>query len=178
MKHINLVVLLIFCLRFIAYAQFESTVQNDIRTQVLQNIGLDDMSLAIDQIGGANNQTIINNNQSLSNFAQIIQIGGGNQTEIEQDGDNNFSLSIQSGSSNFHKLYLAGNNNLTINYQNGYSNYVEQDIIGNNLYYLMSQDGNFNEIIQIENSPSSIPYIVNQRGDGLKLKIVNGGIVK
>ena len=80
------------------------------------------------------------------------------------------------GSDNSADINIVGSYNIAGVQQVGNGNFVSQDLMGDNLQFLIFQNGNENFINQIQTEPTSIPIQIQQRGNGMRLTIINGGI--
>jgi minor curlin subunit len=76
----------------------------------------------------------------------------------------------------FEASVIGDNNSSTIG-QYGNENIINQDLVGNDMSFILTQRGNNNEISQTENDQQSRQYEIIQNGDGMKLIIINGGIL-
>ncbi len=143
-----------------------------------------DLSLSntaqIQQIGDYNNasinQTLMGTNVS-GNVAELIQNGDINIVVLNQTGGGNNHYIYQNGNSNMLETSVLGDNNSSLINQIGSSNLVNQKLSGNGMTFVLSQYGNNNEIVQVENNQSSQKYEIIQNGNGMQLVIINGGIL-
>jgi hypothetical protein len=109
------------------------------------------------------------------NLSQIVQVGNYNNAKITQNGEDNIALIKQMGDFNSYTGSQDGIDLLTYSEQLGDFNSIIQELRGNNLNYVLIQKGNNNDILQVENSHSLFKeYQVVQRGEGLRLIIING----
>lgn len=184
------VLMILFLLSVIAYGQNERMSETKIaqlKYSSVQGIGLDS-SLPIGsntshltQFGSNNaikvNQTQTNPN-SLNNYAAILQAGSYNSAKLNQNGNNNKAVWAQFGNNNQYEASFEGDNNYSFLLQAGDFNTVRQNIAGNGLESNVEQYGNNNEFTQVENSGFSKPLSVIQKGNGMTIKIYNGGFVR
>lgn len=172
--------ILILMLMIVSYSQDQESdkIEKEIKySGVLSNP--QDLNFSLDQLGNANSQQLIQNEAFVGNYAQMVQYGNSNYAKITQEGEKNVSYLFQIGNSNESELNLLGDYNTTIGVQVGNSNSIEQELLGSSRFYYVEQFGNDNGIIQLENSSNSVPFsIIRQRGNGMQIRIINGGIVK
>lgn len=143
--------------------------------------GLDFSNKAqIQQNGNGNdasiNQTFTGTNVP-GNVAELIQNGNINDAILTQSGSGNIHSITQHGNGNLFEASVIGDNNSSIIGQYGSENIINQDLLGNDMSFILTQRGNNNEISQTENDQQSRQYQIIQNGDGMKLIIINGGIL-
>ncbi len=131
---------------------------------------------------GSNNVSQVNQTQtnpnSLNNYAAILQAGSDNSAKLSQEGSNNKAVWAQFGHNNQYEASFEGDDNTSLLLQVGDFNAVRQNIAGNDLESRVEQYGNSNEFTQVENSGFSKPLSIIQRGNGMSIKIYNGGFVR
>jgi len=131
---------------------------------------------------GSNNVTMVNQTQtnpnSLNNYAAILQAGSNNSAKLSQNGSNNKAVWSQFGNNNQYEASFEGDDNTSFLLQVGDFNSVRQNVVGNGLESHVEQYGNNNEFTQVENSGFSKPLSIIQRGNGMSIKIYNGGFVR
>ncbi|MFP4449257.1 MAG: hypothetical protein ACLFPH_11030, partial [Bacteroidales bacterium] len=92
-----------------------------------------------------------------------------NHIQLYINGNNNNSTAEQNGKGNIMDLGIDGNNNSGDYLQQGHENYIFDRIKGNDLSHQIEQFGNglgiYNEGMQ------ELPLIINQKGQGMKMKI-------
>jgi hypothetical protein len=109
------------------------------------------------------------------NLSHIVQTGNHNNADISLKGGNNIAVIQQVGDFNSYTGSQNGFDLLTYSEQIGDFNNILQELNGDNLRYILIQKGNNNDLIQVENSHSLFKeYQVVQRGEGLRLIIING----
>ncbi|MFO8234591.1 MAG: hypothetical protein R6U04_04190 [Bacteroidales bacterium] len=95
-----------------------------------------------------------------------------NYIQLYINGNNNISTAEQSnGKGNIIDLGIDGNGNSGYYRQQGHENYIYDRIDGYNLSHTIEQYGNglgiYNEGMQ------NLPLTINQKGEGVKMKITN-----
>lgn len=92
-----------------------------------------------------------------------------NHIQLYINGNNNNSTAAQNGKGNIMDLGIDGDGNSGYYLQQGHENYISDRIDGYNLSHQIEQFGNglgiYNEGMQ------NLPLIINQKGQGMKLKI-------
>ncbi len=184
------VLIILFFLSITAYGQNERMSETRIAQleySSVQGIGLTALPAIgsntsnLTQLGSNNivevNQTQTNPN-SLNNYASILQTGSDNSAKLSQKGSNNKAVWAQYGNNNQYEASFEGDDNTSVLLQFGNSNSVLQNITGNGIESNVEQYGNNNEFTQVENSGLSKPLSIIQRGNGMSIKIYNGGFVR
>lgn len=184
------VLMIMFLLSVTAYGQDDSMSETKIaqlQYSSVQGIELDALPARGSNTShlaqfGSNNITKVNQTQtnpnSLNNYAAILQAGSDNSAELSQNGNNNKAVWAQFGNNNQYEASFEGDNNTSLLLQAGDFNAVRQNIAGNDLESRVEQYGNNNEFTQVENSGFSKPLSIIQRGNGMSIKIYNGGFVR
>lgn len=186
--NINLFIILLAASQFI-FGQKDNLKTEEAFLQQIESVaaffpfqnGLDYSNMArIQQIGNSNfasiNQTLTGINVP-GNVAELVQNGNVNNAILSQTGNWNNHLITQIGNENMFEALVVGNNDASNIDQFGNSNMINQSLVGNDMAFILSQHGNSNEITQIENDQQSRQYQIYQVGDGMKLIIINGGIL-
>lgn len=162
----------------------EEAFLQQIQSSVAINYSEDGMDFSnkiqIQQMGSGNdasiNQTFTGTNFP-GNFAELIQNGNINDATLTQSGSGNIHSITQHGRGNMFEASVIGDNNSSTIEQYGRENIINQDLVGNDMTFTLTQRGNNNEISQIENDQQSRQYEIMQDGNGMKLIIINGGIL-
>lgn len=120
---------------------------------------------------------LVNSGIMEKNLSQIVQTGNYNSADISLQGENNIAVIKQAGDFNNYTSSQDGTDLLTYSEQIGDFNNILQELNGDNLRYILIQKGNNNDLVQVENSLSLLKeYQVIQKGEGLRLIIVNGNV--
>jgi minor curlin subunit len=112
-----------------------------------------------------------------SNLVMIEQAGAANITQVSQQGNGLRTTVQQRGTGNVAESELRGENLESLIQQNGEDNLVQQQVQGNDQRYVIQQDGVGNELRQVETSSTNRGYEVHQRGNGIRMTIVQGQAV-
>lgn len=189
MKKLNIsfVIILLFSSQFIFGQQDNSKTEEAYLQQIessdpslpLQNSFDFSNNAQIQQMGSSNTSSI---DQTLGtsvpgNVAELIQNGDVNNAVLTQTGNGNSHFITQTGNSNKFEASVIGDNNFSTIDQFGNDNMINQNLIGNDMAFILSQQGNGNQLIQIEKNTPVKQYQVFQQGSGMKLIIINGGIL-
>jgi minor curlin subunit len=142
---------------------------------------LDFQNIAKIQQTGNNNyvsidQTLIGTNIP-ANIAELIQNGDVNNAILFQNGSGNSHFINQTGNGNMLEASVIGDNNSSTIDQFGNNNIINQDLVGNDMAFILSQIGSGNEINQVEIDYNPRQYQVQQLGNGMKIMIINGGVI-
>jgi minor curlin subunit len=188
-KIINIVFVVFLTASQFIFSQQENSKTEEAFLQQIQSLvpiansvdGLDFSNKAqIQQNGNGNdasiNQTLTGIN-ALGNVAELIQNGNINDATLTQSGSGNIHSITQHGKGNMFEASVIGDNNSSTIGQYGNENIINQDLVGNDMSFILTQRGNNNEISQTENDQQSRQYEIIQNGDGMKLIIINGGIL-
>ncbi len=111
---------------------------------------------------------------SLSNLVMIEQAGVANMSQISQQGSGLRTTVQQRGTGNMAASDLRGDNLESLIQQTGDDNLVLQQVQGQDQRYVIQQEGVGNELRQIETSATTRGYEVYQRGNGIRMTIVQG----
>jgi len=96
--------------------------------------------------------------------------GSENYIQLQMEGSGNKATAIQlKGRGNAMDLAVKGHNNEALYWQEGNNNIIMDEIIGNNLYREINQYGD--EFWIYNQGMQSVPMIINQRGQGMKITI-------
>lgn len=108
------------------------------------------------------------------NLVMIEQAGAANITQVSQQGNGLRTTVQQRGTGNVAESELRGENLESLIQQNGEDNLVQQQVQGNDQRYVIQQEGVGNELRQVETSSTNRGYEVHQRGNGIRMTIVQG----
>ena len=174
-KTINIILML---LTGFAYSQSNIPFIKDINSsesEWLQNNSQNEILLL--QLGDYNNiQTNQSNSGITTNTIDGFQCGDFNDALIDQSGGGNHSVIIQSGNYNSSDLEVSGEFNDIKNYQFGDDNNIDQHFYGKSSNISFIQLGNRNEIMHYESSLIPKSFLVQQRGNNMKITIINSNI--
>jgi len=118
--------------------------------------------------------------QQVQDNNAVVYQGGGDENVmfLNQSGNNNTAVVVQHGSNNLAEQTIEGNNNKSAIVQFGDNNEIHQEFYTDDLRYFITQWGNDNKVISYENNAASNgkqqQLGVIQRGDGIKIEIING----
>jgi hypothetical protein len=159
---------------------FLQQIESSVPSASLQNT-LDFSNKApIQQTGNSNSASITQTFTGTivpGNIAELIQNGDVNDAVLTQTGNGNSHFINQMGDGNMFDASVIGDNNASTVDQFGNDNMINQNLLGNDMAFILSQHGNNNELIQVENNQQSMQYQVFQQGNGMKIIIINGGIL-
>jgi len=132
--------------------------------QLLMNL---ETSQAYDFDETYNNRDVPNAYQKTDPYTYL---GAENTIKLQMDGSGNEATARQfDGRGNVMDIDIQGDDNVAFYRQAGNNNYIMDEIIGNNLYREINQNGDgfwiYNQGMQ------SIPMIINQQGQGMKIRI-------
>lgn len=154
--------------------------------QVTSTIGLQTLSTAINnsaniqQVGGFNQSTInqLNSSSSNLNIASIVQYSNYNQAQINQNGSGNNNSITQIGNENQAEVNVTGDNNNSLIFQAGNSNSASQTINTSSTHYIIAQIGKNNSIQRYDDVQSPKAYTILQIGNSMHLIISTTNIFK
>ena len=188
-KIINIVFVVFLAASHLIFGQQDNNKTEEAFLQQIQSSvpisnseeGLDFSNKAQIQQNGNGNDASINQTFTGTNFsgnvAELIQNGNINEATLTQSGSGNIHSITQHGRGNMFEASVIGDNNYSTIEQYGRENIINQDLVGNDMTFTLTQRGNNNEISQIENDQQSRQYEIMQYGNGMKLIIINGGIL-
>jgi|GEM_PF-5771761 len=135
-------------------------------------------SASVSQTGNRNEAFIeqIRGGDNKGNIVKVTQCFENNLTSINQSGVGNQNYITQSGLNNKTIADINGLNNNSVIIQEGTNNYISQKMESDSKNYYIAQQGANNLIIQEGNEAISKPYLISQKGTGMRLFITSGAI--
>ncbi len=107
----------------------------------------------------------------LENYIGLTQSGSDNTAIIFQEGKYNAMEIEQLGNNNLYELSLNGEENLIHVLQTGHYNKLYQILEGDGIGLQVTQQGSDLELVQIETGGNAPAYRVDQRGEGMSIRI-------
>lgn len=169
----------IYCVLAVFLIGINFTIAQSTQSQLLENISISSNNSAdIIQIGNNNEAFIqqIRESEIKGNVSKITQYNEYNTASINQSGIGNQNIITQSGINNKTTTDVNGNFNSSVIIQDGNNNYVEQKLESDYKNYYFAQQGFNNLIVQQGSEVVSKPYLVFQKGSGMRLFITSSAV--